>query len=99
MVVLCAKIKVKEEEEKVKQVEEKLLSLFPMVEKEEGTIKYIMHKDIEDPSTFFFYEKYKDKDAVDFHMNTAYIKDLISSFDDFLVTEPVFETYTEIKSI
>jgi len=31
---------------------------------------------------FFFYEKFKDQQAVDFHMSTAYLKDAFEKYGD-----------------
>ncbi len=95
--VVVAKIKVlKGEEEKV---EKELIEMVSKVAEEEGTLVYSLHRSIEDPATFLFYEKYTDADALTFHSGTPYFKALFETLGNLLDGAPQIEMYTELAGI
>lgn len=97
MIVLAAVIQAKPgKEEELKTL---LTSLFPKVKQEEGVMHYALHSAQSVPGKFFFYEKYKDKHAFDYHMNTSYLQEVFKQFDSLLVGEPLVELYEPIASI
>jgi quinol monooxygenase YgiN len=63
---------------KEKELEEALSAMIPNVQNEEDTLQYSLHRSRNNPGKFFFYEKYKDQAAFDFHCSTSYFKELFS---------------------
>jgi quinol monooxygenase YgiN len=97
MIVLAAMIQAKSGKEQ--ELTTLLKSLFPKVKQEAGVVEYVLHSSQSVPGKFFFYEKYKDKQAFDNHMNTSYLQEVFSQFDSLVVGEPQVELYEDIASI
>ena len=53
-----------------KALEEDLLQMIPQSETEDNTLVYCMHRYVGEPGKFFFYERYTDEAAFDYHNNT-----------------------------
>ena len=45
--------------------------------KEAGCLNYWLYEDAMDAGTFFFYEEWKDRDAVSFHFEQSYCLDFV----------------------
>jgi quinol monooxygenase YgiN len=84
---------------KEQKLEELLLGLFPEVKKEAGTVGYILHRDVQNPGRFFFYEKYVDQAAMELHMSTSYLQSVLKQFPDILEQQPITGAFIEINSI
>lgn len=81
------------------ELENILLSILEPVSKEAGTLEYKIHRAIDNPGRFFFYEKYADRSAVDTHMATPHFKDLLVKLDGVSNGETDIVLYQEIGSI
>ncbi|WP_320113021.1 putative quinol monooxygenase [Draconibacterium orientale] len=70
MITIVAKFIVQKEQEStfLKLVEE----LGKASRAEDGNIEYVLHKKVDDPSTYCLIEKWKDQAAIDFHNNTPH---------------------------
>lgn len=97
MIVLAATMKAKPGKEA--ELEHALKSVFPKVELEKGTLQYILHRSQKDAGVFLFYEKYADKDALNFHGSTPYLKELFSTIKELLAEEPSIDLYQEVAAI
>ncbi|HMM19958.1 MAG TPA: putative quinol monooxygenase [Selenomonadales bacterium] len=97
MIVLVATMKAQQGKEA--ELEAALKSVIPMVELEKGTLQYVLHRSHDDSGKFLFYEKYADKEALDFHGSTAYLQELFSMIPDLLAEKPSVTLYKEIASI
>lgn len=97
MIVLTAVIQAKPGKEQ--ELQSLLTSLFPQVKQEEGVIEYRLHTSKSVPGKFFFYEKYQDKQAMDRHASTPYLKDAFRKFDGLVSEKPQVELFEEIASI
>lgn len=97
MVVLVAIMHAKAGKEA--ELETALKAVFPKVKQEEGTVQYILHASKTDPGKFLFYEKYKDKAALDFHGSTPYLQQLFTTIEPLLAGKPDIELFDEIASI
>ena len=95
--VVVAKLKAKEGSEKKMKV--LLTGMVEQVKKEADTLVYSLHQDLSHPGVFLFYEKYKDADALTFHSETSYFKDLFTVLKPLLEEAPKIEMYEEIASI
>ncbi len=76
-----------------------LSDMIPKVQEEEGTLVYTLHRDVNDPSKFMFYEKYKDSDALMVHSTTPYFKELFKTLKSLIVGEPEISMYSEVVGI
>lgn len=97
MIILVATMKAKQGKEA--ELETALKSVIPKVELEKGTLKYVLHRAQDNAGQFLFYEKYVDKEALDFHGSTPYLKGLFSTITDLLAEEPSITLYEEIAAI
>ena len=95
--VVVAKIKVKSGEEE--KVEKALVEMVSKVAAEEGTLVYTLHRSMEDPKTFLFYEKYTDGEALAFHSSTPYFKALFAELGGSFDGQPTIEMYSEVAGI
>jgi (4S)-4-hydroxy-5-phosphonooxypentane-2,3-dione isomerase len=63
--------------------------LLEQVEKEPGTLLYLLHRSTDDPDLFWFYELYADDEAVDAHRGSATMAAVMPLFGE-LVAESEF---------
>ncbi len=63
---------------------------------EETTATYVLHRARKDPTTFLFYERYRDRAALDAHSQSPQMATLFSTIGPMLDGAPVIETYEEI---
>ena len=96
MITLIAEIKAKDGKEK--EIETLFAELIEDVEKEEGTLEYILHKSLNDPSKFMVYEV-KDNDAIALHSSTDYFKNAMKAMSPYFDGKPKIELYKEINRI
>ena len=97
MITVIAQVSAKTGKEK--DLENALKSMFPKVQNEEGTLSYILHRSEKDDVKFLFYEKFKNKEAFEYHNSTQYIQELFEQFGPLLANEPDVEIYEEIATI
>ena len=65
MVTVVAVLKA--QEGKAKEMETAIRTYLPKVQKEKGTVAYILHRSQMDPNKFLFYERYQDTEALAAH--------------------------------
>ncbi|MDO8290957.1 MAG: putative quinol monooxygenase [Parvibaculum sp.] len=56
--------------------------------KEAGCLNYWYFEDVMEPGTFFFYEEWKDHDAVSFHFEQDYCLDFVKKLRDLTSAKP-----------
>lgn len=93
-IAIAAKIKAKAGSEA--QVEAAFREMITKVRSEPGTLSYILHKSVQDPTLFFFYETYVDQAAVDAHGKTDHMKALGAKIGPHLDGRPEVTVMTEI---
>lgn len=62
-----------------------LEKIFPAVEQESGTEVYALHEDLGDPNVLWFYELYRDNDALGVHGSSDAMKEMIGALGGGLV--------------
>ncbi|AJQ26484.1 putative quinol monooxygenase [Pelosinus fermentans] len=97
MITLVANMQAKPGKEN--ELEAALQVHFPKVQLEKGTAAYVLHRSTEKVGQFFFYEKYQDQQALDYHGSTPYLKELFSSIADLLLEKPEVKLYEEVAAI
>jgi len=60
-----------------------LKPLIEAVEAEEGTLRYILHTDVNEPDVLWFYEQYTDGDAFKAHGSSDAMKTLGPAIGEF----------------
>ncbi len=74
----------KAQPEKVEELKKELLLLVREVRKEEGCLNYDLHQENANPSTFLFYENWKDMKALETHRTQPHMKAFVSKAKDLL---------------
>ncbi len=69
---------------KEKELEAFLSSIINIALQSPGCIKHDLHRSIDDPSVFMFYENWIDKDAHERHIARAEVQEWRSKLDSFL---------------
>lgn len=83
---------------KEKEMEQALLDFVPMVQSEEGTVVYVLHRSKGDPAKFMVYEKYVDEAALAYHGSTESFKELFDRLGPLLAGTPSIEIYEELAA-
>ncbi|WP_319502350.1 putative quinol monooxygenase [uncultured Draconibacterium sp.] len=59
---------------------------------EDGNIEYVLHKKVDDPSTYCLIEKWKDRAAIDFHNSTPHFSSTVPKIGELAeVTVDLYE--------
>ncbi len=95
MIVVVATLKVVEG--KGDEFEQEFRKLALKVRDEPGTIVYVLHRAIDDPTKFFVYEKYKDQEALGQHSSTAHFQEFFKAITPILSGGPEIGLYHEIS--
>ncbi len=93
-ITVIAKIKAKQGSEK--QLEEAFRAMLSKVRGEEGTQTYILHRSVQEPTVFVFYEVYKDQAALDAHGKTPHMAELGKALGGQLDGRPQIDILTEL---
>jgi len=78
------------------ELEKEFSKLILQVRKEPNTLTYIVHRAIDDPQKFFVYEKYRDKEALNYHVSTPHVKEFFSIVSGMLEGKAEISFYREI---
>jgi len=84
-------------EEMIEDLKNAFLTLIPLTHAEEGCIRYELNQALENNRKFTFVEKFRDREAFDFHCNTDYIKGFFKDIDLYVDWQDV-TTFEEIKT-
>lgn len=87
MVIITAEWQAKPGQEEA--LKEHLETMVTQVRKNEPKcLEYTLHQGLDDPATFFFYERYLDRAAVELHKTTPHFKALITNTES-MIAKPV----------
>lgn len=95
--IIVAKLKAKKGAEE--EMEQVLRKAVQNVKSEEGTLMYTLHQSQSDPSTFMFYEKYTDADALTLHSSTPHFKAMFAALKDLVEGQAEIEMYKELAAL
>ncbi len=90
-VVVFAGFKAKED--KAEELRHELLSLIETTRAEEGCCTYELHEDLEDHSSFMFYEEWRSREDLDCHLGTPPLVRLLGLVPE-LCREPLMVKVT-----
>ena len=97
MIGVVAKLSI--QEAKIDEAINLIKELMADVAKEEGTLFYTMNRDKADPNMIIIMERYKDKEAFDYHSSTPHFKAFFGKIGGLLAGKPDMSIMDEIHSI
>lgn len=62
--------------------------------KEAGCLAYFLNRDLDEPTTFVVYEKFKSITALEDHANSKYVEDLLKKIVPMLDADPSVKVFT-----
>jgi quinol monooxygenase YgiN len=83
--------------DKIEDTKAFLLSLVGRTRAEAGCVDYHLHQSEEDPASFYFYENWTSSEALDEHMETPYLRELVARKTEFLKVDPDVRMLTMIS--
>lgn len=81
------------------QLEAVLRELVGKVAGEPGALEYALHRASDAPGRFYFYERYRDQAAIDTHMATPYLRQVLEQVPVLCASAPVVAFYQPLTSI
>lgn len=69
--------------------------LVPLTRLEPGCIEYTMYKSLENQDKVLMVERFKNREAFDFHLQTNYVRNFVDNLMPILVEEVKFGTWRE----
>lgn len=93
-ITVVAKLKAKAGSEG--QLEQAFRKMIPNVRSEPGTLSYVLHRSVQDPTLFVFYETYQDQAALDAHGKTPHMKELGAAIGPLLDGRPQIDILNEL---
>ncbi len=95
MVVLLVQFVVKPGQEQ--RARELITIMEQHTRKEPGCVQYVGHQSSEDPRRFFFYESYKDEDALQAHRNAPYFAEYVLAGLDNILADRRRELFVPVN--
>lgn len=76
---------------------EKIIKSFaPKFRKDPGCVAYQAHRRVDNPISFFFYEKYENDEALKYHSSVPHFKEMFVALKPFLDGKSEIAMYNEI---
>lgn len=94
MIVVAAVLRAADE--KGDDLEQEFRKLVPQVLNDPGTVAYVVHRGIEDPTIFFVYERYENADALKAHSSTPHFKEFSRAAGSLLAARPEVTLYRQV---
>ena len=94
MIVVAAMLKAADG--KGDDLEQAFRKLVPQVLNDPGTVAYVVHRGMDDPTSFFVYEKYESADALKEHSSTPHFKDFSRAVAPMLAARPAVTMYRQV---
>ena len=94
-ITVIAKLKTKAGSEA--QFEQAARKMIETVRAQEpGTMQYILHRSVKDPTQFVYYEVYKDQESFDAHGKTTHMREFGGAIGALLEGRPQVDVLTEV---
>jgi len=94
MIVVTAVLKAADD--KGDDLEQEFRKLVPKAMDDPGTVAYVVHRGMDDPTTFFVYEKYENAEALKAHSSTEHFKEFSHAVSSLLAARPEVTLYRQI---
>lgn len=79
------------------RLEELAKGLIEPTRAEAGCVNYVLHRDLEDPAVYYFYENWRSQEDLNLHFQTPHIKRVLEIAPEILA-EPLKLTRLEMLS-
>jgi len=94
MIVLVAVLQAAEG--KGNEVVEEFKKLVPVVRQDPGTVAYIIHQAVDNPDKILVYEKYENREALQYHGQTEHFKAFGQATRGLFAGRPEITMYNEV---
>jgi quinol monooxygenase YgiN len=94
MIVITAFMKAKEGNGD--DLEKAIQAFAPKFLKDPGCVMYQVHRRVDNLNNFFFYEKYKDDEALKYHSSAPHFKEMFVAMKPFLEGKAEIAMFKEI---
>ncbi len=94
MIVVAAVLKAADD--KGDDLEQEFRKLMPKVMDDPGTVAYVVHRGMDDPTTFLVYEKYENAEALQAHSSTEHFKEFSRAVSTLLAARPEVTLYRQL---
>ena len=88
-------VKIAAKQDILERVKAELTAMLAPTRAEAGCVQYNLHQDTNDKSLFYFYEIWSDQQALDQHMQTPHLQNLLAKSDE-LFAGPLDAAQVEI---
>jgi quinol monooxygenase YgiN len=78
------------------ELRDALLKLIVPTRKEEGCINYDLHQAADDPAKFLFHENWTNRAALDAHMKSMHVQELIPRVGELCMEFPQIRTWEKL---
>jgi len=76
---------------------EKIIKTYaPKFLNDPGCVEYKAHRRLDNPDSFFFYEKYENDEALKFHSTAPHFKEMFAAMRPLIDGKPEIAMYKEI---
>lgn len=86
MIIITALIKAKEGQGD--EMEKAIKDFAPKYLKDPGCLEYRLHRRLDNPDWFFFYEKYENEEALKYHSSAPHFKEMGLAMRPFMDGRP-----------
>lgn len=83
---------------KEEETRKMLMALVEPTRREAGCLNYDLHQSDDDPALFVFYENWTAKAALDAHLTTPHVQNVLARAGELLASPPDIKTYTMISA-
>lgn len=80
----------------IERLLQELDMLVPLTRLESGCIEYTMYKSLENKDKVLMVERFKNRQAFDFHLQTNYVRNFVDNLMPVLVEEVKFGIWQEV---
>ncbi len=94
MIIITAVMKAKEGQGE--ELEKVIKDYAPKFLNDPGCKAYRVHRRVDDPTLFFFYENYEDNEALSYHSSAPHFKEMFAAMRPLLGAKPEIVMYQEI---
>jgi len=81
------------------ELEAECRNMVAQVQAETGVAVYALHRAVDNPAKFFFYERYANQAVIDAHANTPHLQAFLKKLEKMTDGEPDIEIYEDVTAI
>lgn len=94
MLIVTAKVNL--QSEKAEEFIEAVRVMKIQVMQDPGAVQYSLHRSVDNPDQFLFYERYDSEEAFEYHLSTDHFKVLAAKIDPLMTVPGEFGNWVEV---